>query len=298
MLSESNEIRNHPAASDKTAKLFGSLSDAALALFDVGYEICRPDYEVLTHLRTCCYVKYVAAGRGTFQINGISYGVQAHDLLFFFPGDIVSYITDPQQPMTLYWASLRGEEAEWLLGQCGLRRGQSHLAFHPWADFPAFVRRCVASSKDLTEHPFFYTAMAYELLDLLQEALPDPGPALPAYPAAVSSALGFIQAHYARGICVEDVARFVDLERTYFSKLFRQATGQPPSTYLTHYRLRQAQYLLAHTPFPVRQIAAMVGFTNEYHFSRCFRKHLGQAPGAYRQVQLQGGNPCPPPICP
>ena len=298
MLSQSNEIRNDPAASVKTAKLFGTPSDAPLALFDVGFESCRPDYAVLTHLRTCCYVKDIAAGRGEFCINGASYPVCAHDLIFFFPGDIVSYATDPAQPMVLYWASVRGSQAEALLAQCGMTRGQAHLPLRPWAAFTGFVHRCVDSPKDPSTHGFYYTAQAYELLDLLQEALPQVTASPAAYPAAVSSALGYIQAHYAQGICVEDVARFVDLERTYFSKLFRQAMGQPPSSYLTAYRLHQAQYLLTHSAFAVRQVAYMVGFTNEYYFSRCFRKHFGQTPGAFRKASRQGGTACPQPFYP
>jgi len=66
---------------------------------------------------------------------------------------------------------------------------------------------------------------------------------------------------------------------SYISMLFRQAYGVPPGEYLTQIRLKQAKWLMLNNPdMLIREVAERVGFKNQHHFSRTFKKIVGVWP--------------------
>ena len=84
-------------------------------------------------------------------------------------------------------------------------------------------------------------------------------------------------------ITVESIAKYVNLERTYFSVLFKKHTGISPKQYLLNYRMKIAAELLTKNSSSVSVIANSVGYTDIYNFSRMFKKHFGVAPRTYKK---------------
>lgn len=76
-------------------------------------------------------------------------------------------------------------------------------------------------------------------------------------------------------------------------RAFRTRFGLPPHAYLTQLRVRAARVLLD-AGEPLAQVALAVGFTDQPHLSRHFRRVVGVAPGHYRRKNVQdrrGGAP-------
>jgi AraC-like DNA-binding protein len=82
-------------------------------------------------------------------------------------------------------------------------------------------------------------------------------------------------------------ARVVNLPRRSFDYLFKQATGFTPKRWLEAQRMQVARQHLLSTGQSVMQIARLVGFEDEFYFSRVFRKHFGQSPLQYRRSALR-----------
>lgn len=58
--------------------------------------------------------------------------------------------------------------------------------------------------------------------------------------------------------------------------------GTSPMRYLTGIRVRQAQSLLRCSNLSIKEIAFMVGFLDQLHFSRVSRAQTGASPTAFR----------------
>lgn len=82
---------------------------------------------------------------------------------------------------------------------------------------------------------------------------------------------------------VEQLARSVELTPVQFRKLFHRDIGQSPKTFLQHLRMRRADFLLRHTPAPVKDVAAQCGFASDHYFHLSFRRVHGRTPTEYRQ---------------
>lgn len=94
----------------------------------------------------------------------------------------------------------------------------------------------------------------------------------------------FLFANYREPITIDDVARGVNLSKSYLSHVFKNVTGYTIMSYLMSYRLSQARgQLLAEPHKPIKQVSFENGFESEAHFSRSFKNSFGVSPSKYRK---------------
>lgn len=82
---------------------------------------------------------------------------------------------------------------------------------------------------------------------------------------------------------VETAARGMGMSYQVFRKTFSRLHGCGPSHYQAEQRILSAARRLLTEITPIKQIADELGFTDEFHFSKRFKQHLGISPGAYRR---------------
>ena len=95
----------------------------------------------------------------------------------------------------------------------------------------------------------------------------------------------WMRANLARPLSLDDLARRAGLSRFHFARAFRAETGQAPMAWLRGQRVEEARALLLTTALPLRAIARKVGFPDEFHLSRVFRRVSGQNPTQVRRLR-------------
>lgn len=115
------------------------------------------------------------------------------------------------------------------------------------------------------------------------------------YPAASSHgglseprldrALAYIEAHLAGPIAVEDIAQATHLSPFHFARMFRRSAGISPHAYITRRRIERAQELLSGTRMRLAEIARVVGYRTQAHFTQVFHEAVGLTPLRYRRQQ-------------
>lgn len=98
----------------------------------------------------------------------------------------------------------------------------------------------------------------------------------------ISNAVSFIQTHYQEDISREDVAKAVFLESTYFSKYFKNKTGETFHNYLFNFRMNKATELLK-SGTSTTEVAGMVGYGDLAYFNKKFKQFSGLTPGEYKK---------------
>jgi AraC family transcriptional regulator len=98
--------------------------------------------------------------------------------------------------------------------------------------------------------------------------------------------IDYIDANLAEPISLDDLAAAASLSRFHFSRMFKVATGQSPSTFVGHRRLEMAKRQLA-GGLSIGQIALDCGFSSESNFARSFKRVGGMTPGEYWRMARQ-----------
>lgn len=80
---------------------------------------------------------------------------------------------------------------------------------------------------------------------------------------------------------IERLCRRLNLEKSQVYAYYQKFFCASPRTELIHARIDKARYLLMNEALQVSHIARMAGFSDIYHFSRCFKKICGCSPSRY-----------------
>lgn len=83
---------------------------------------------------------------------------------------------------------------------------------------------------------------------------------------------------------LEELALLAGCSRDLLSRNFSRDFGVPLKRYMQKMLAAKAEKLLRNPSLKIREIAFRLGFSDEYYFSRFFRKETGNSPSAFRQV--------------
>ncbi|MEJ8571532.1 helix-turn-helix transcriptional regulator [Microbaculum marinum] len=90
-----------------------------------------------------------------------------------------------------------------------------------------------------------------------------------------------LEQRYEERITLHDLSDALDLSPFQTLRVFQRHCGITPHQYLVRYRVEQATRLLRDGE-PIAEVAAQVGFTDQSHMTKHFKKLLGMTPSRYR----------------
>jgi AraC family transcriptional regulator len=106
-------------------------------------------------------------------------------------------------------------------------------------------------------------------------------------PQQLTQIRNYILDHVGQPIRLENLAQQLDMSMYYFSRMFKQSTGFAPYQYVLKQRIDYAQALMQSEPkLSMAEVSGRCGFTSQSHFSRQFRKLVGDNPTTYRDACL------------
>jgi AraC family transcriptional regulator len=91
-------------------------------------------------------------------------------------------------------------------------------------------------------------------------------------------AVEYIQNQLDADLTVSGIAQAVCLSPYHFTRLFKESTGQSPYQYVVEARVRKAKELLATGKFTISEAAYLVGFVDQSHLTRHFKRVFGLTP--------------------
>jgi AraC family transcriptional regulator len=91
-------------------------------------------------------------------------------------------------------------------------------------------------------------------------------------------AVEYIQDQLDSDLAVSGIAQAVGMSPYHFTRLFKESTGQSPHQYVVEARVRKAKELLTKGKFTISEAAYQVGFVDQSHLTRHFKRVFGLPP--------------------
>ena len=99
----------------------------------------------------------------------------------------------------------------------------------------------------------------------------------------------YVRGNLDRPLKGDDLAEQLSLSAGHFNRAFKETFGESPHAYIVGLRLEMAQEMMLSTADPLSQIAYACGFADQSHFTKVFRRVMGQPPNAWRRHNLTEG---------
>ena len=260
-----------------------------LTLYQYGWEQCAPLYSFGPSVRNHYLFHLIISGCGLLRSNDAD-GVTHHYHLgpgqgfLICPGQVNTYSADEQQPWKYVWLEFDGLRAPDYLTAAGLGVSQ-----------PIYVPRETGQAGSLQERMLYIVnhpeATPLHLIGhlclFLDELIQSSATRREARGGQlrdfyIQEAVTYIQQNYHRDLTVEEIADVCKLNRSYFSKLFKENMGCPPQEFLIRLRLSKATEFMKTSGASIGDISILCGYPNQFHFSRAFKKRYGMSPREWR----------------
>ncbi|MDF9434139.1 AraC family transcriptional regulator [Chromohalobacter israelensis] len=258
---------------------------------DTGIETIRAHFEGHAydpHWHDSYLVGFTEQGVQQFHCRRTRYHSTPGRLFFVEPGEI----HDGHAPASGgFTYSMLYLDPAWLqrelrqFGTPGIALGEPGFAATLANDAPLIA--AVANAFATLRRPGTRLQRDAALDTLLQGMLPHLGwrerrQADPRLPRVARRARDYLHSHYEEDIGLQALAEQCGVDRFRLTRAFKAAFGLAPHAYLVQLRLSLARQRLA-TGEPPAIVASQLGFADQSHLGRWFRRAYGLTPAAYRQ---------------
>lgn len=270
--------------------IFPSENFIDLSLYQYGREKCDPLHSFGPATRNHYLFHYIISGKGHLASNDSSgvehdYYLSANQGFLICPGQVNTYYADAEDPWEYTWLEFDGLRVNEYLHLANLTKDSPiynpvsvelgekvrdemlYIAHHSDHDALSLIGHLYLFMSNLTSSA---TALKRE-----QQA----GSMKDYY---IKEAVNYIEQHYYEPITVEQMAASCNLNRSYFTRLFKKATQDSPQNFLIKYRMTKASEFLKVTNYSIGKISELVGYPNQLYFSKAFKSFFGISPKEYR----------------
>ena len=98
------------------------------------------------------------------------------------------------------------------------------------------------------------------------------------------TAINYIEAHLDQDLSLDSIAAATAMSPFRFARAFKKATGHSPRQFVIARRIDRAMELLRSTDRKITEVANLVGFSTQSHFTALFRRRCGTSPKRYRDT--------------
>ncbi len=258
--------------------------DGELAVVCGGREVCDERYLIDRPGFRYHSLEFVASGNGYLSLAGKRAALEPGTVFCYGPGIAHRIEASKGSPMLKYFVDFCGAGAEALV-----RKAFSDGK--PWAlSSASWVQRLFEEMKAAADglgdsRDEVCALILRQILAMLADR------SLSGSPESLEGSLRFrtlkdrLRELALRGCGVDEAARSCGISTSYLSRLFRRYDRESPKRYLLRCRMAFAASLLLDPKLLVKEVAALAGYEDQYHFSRLFKAAYGQSPESFRRLR-------------
>lgn len=237
-----------------------------------GYTLCTKDWGMTDVSEVFHRIYYVYGGEAYYRFQGQTHRLQPGYLYIFPILYPYSMWHDPQLPLDVLWFHIE-TDAQLCTEVVQIPLEQDTAMKHLLEAMRTMSDDVIYYEKLLKTFDVFLT-----LLTERMQVCPYPG-------KEMGKVLTYIQNNLDQELSVKILAEQAGMERSYFSRKFKDIFHMTPTQYITAKRMKiAARELMAGAS--VYHSAKAAGYSDEKSFSRAFKRYMEISPGRYRQVHI------------
>lgn len=257
------------------------LSGQSLAVIECGVQICHPAHLTPRTVYPYYSIHFILEGKGVFRTGKRTYQLSAGEGFLITPNMICDYEADKNEPWKYVYATFLGPDDDALVQNAGLDSENCTFSFPLEENYVKNIYKMHAAGKENEGRGYEVIGYFLLLMSGLIKENQSVEKRLESKEDYVRHASIYIKNHLPEIRSVEQVAKHVNVDRSYLYRLFLKYRSVSPSEYLLECRLKRAEKLLENSELSMSEIADFVGFYDTSHFYRAFLSKYGTTPQKY-----------------
>lgn len=232
---------------------------------------------------------YCVGGEGWVTTNSGNTFRITERMLAIIPANIPhSYGADDDDPWSIYWFHLAGEQVELFLEAIHLTTGPYALAPRDADKFVELFHQCydILSTKAYSKPHLLHVSQTVRYFLSLISLLPGRKEE-ERKQQYIDEAVQFMKKKLDQTISLNELVSYVQISKQHLNHIFKSFTGYAPIDYYHRLKMQRAGQLLDLTGLSIKEISHSLGFKDPYYFSRMFKSIIGISPTDYRN-KLKG----------
>ena len=243
--------------------IIGSQISEVTPLF-VGREACEGGHSYGPYVRDYHIVHFCLSGKGVLENRHGSFTVGEGQLFVIRQGEVTTYTADIKEPWEYAWIAFRTDREYF--------DGERSVFDTPTGLDDKLVG--IISADTLSSEGCL--AVIYDLIyNLSHRKESEDGD------EKIRRVRRYIRYNYMRRITVSSLAESFGFDRSHLYRIFKKRYGIGIKEYITSVRLEKGKELLKEG-FSVKESAHLVGYDDEFNFSKVFKARYGIAPSQVR----------------
>lgn len=223
---------------------------------------------------------YCTEGKGIIEVEEQIYRLEKSDA-FCIPRNVRhKYYADEKEPWSILWVHFKGDNTNYfpLEERKIVHINSRHSDNRMMVLFNLLFR---VLERNYTIGNFIYISQVLSLI-LSEIYFREKVDESSVQDRHVTMVIRYMYQHLRENLTLEEISEEVQLSKSYLNAVFKAQTGKSPVEFFIHLKMQEACKLLKSTDYYIYEVSSELGYTDQYYFSRIFKKVVGVSPKDYK----------------
>lgn len=227
---------------------------------------------------------FIVAGKGYFERDGKTYHLGAGDIFSVPAYEGVRFYPDEEDPWRYYWFSLIGTGAREIVESIGIHKQNPFFHYDKMDLVEARLDELLDSEFNHGEFYFRALSTMFYLISLFVKEKERENTVATSLVGAAKKII--LENFNNENFSVSTIHEELYVSDTYLRKIFKRETGMTMHAFLVNRRLSKAADMLRNNDYAICDLCYAVGYSDEVHFIRAFKKKYGVPPKQFRKLAV------------
>lgn len=229
---------------------------------------------------------YCLGGSGSLYVNNQSHPVNSGDLMALPRNTEHVYAASPHNPWTLYWVHFGGSRVNDFWQYLGFNIERPVIRIGTATRLTTCFESLISNiNTNFLEDGLIYGSnLLKEIFCLLQLTRIQNTADVQSF--SIEKINEIMVENLYTDISLDDLASTVSMNRHVFCRRYKSITGTSPYKHFMYLKIKRACHYLDTTDESIMAVADLMGYTDQYYFSRVFKQIMGMPPSQYRKKRF------------
>lgn len=224
---------------------------------------------------------YCTEGSGSIWLGEKEYHLEANDAFCIPRYQGHRYCANQEDPWSILWVHFKGEDTQYYpIEDRNIIKFTSINSMYRMIYFFELLFGVLEGNYTLGN--FIYISQVLSLI-LAEIYYREKWDTTQAQNRNITDVVRYMYKNIHRNLTLDQISQEFELSKSYLNLIFQESTQHSPIDFFINLKMKEACKILRATDLYIYEVAQLVGYSDQYYFSRLFKKVVGMTPKDYKK---------------